>query len=221
MLCILLIREVDKVVTFVYFLLSIRYHLHYLVIWMTFFTLRWTSEYICKRDPSCSVIFCHPNVLISVLRCSLWSVFFFSCQILWCLSVSFRPSVLDNFALLSGQLNTINKLLKNEKTPSFRNQVIIPLLLSPDRDEDLAVSSFNTERPVTFLLIWGLLVYHCCSFSIRNSRSSVSQCSAMRLYRTTCGLSLIRRWRSRRNSWVQMRHVLALRWPRSVGYCTT
>lgn len=54
--------------------------------------------------------------------------------------MSFRPSVLDNFALLSGQLNTINKLLKNEKTPSFRNQVIIPLLLSPDRDEDLAVS---------------------------------------------------------------------------------
>ncbi|XP_076135128.1 mediator of RNA polymerase II transcription subunit 8 [Alosa pseudoharengus] len=48
------------------------------------------------------------------------------------------PSVLDNFALLSGQLNTINKLLKNDKTPSFRNQVIIPLLLSPDRDEDLA-----------------------------------------------------------------------------------
>lgn len=48
------------------------------------------------------------------------------------------PSVLDNFALLSGQLNTINKLLKSEKTPSFRNQVIIPLLLSPDRDEELA-----------------------------------------------------------------------------------
>ncbi|XP_024134910.1 mediator of RNA polymerase II transcription subunit 8 isoform X2 [Oryzias melastigma] len=48
------------------------------------------------------------------------------------------PSVLDNFALLSGQLNTINKLLKNEKTPAFRSQVIIPLLLSPDRDEDLA-----------------------------------------------------------------------------------
>ncbi|XP_030647751.1 mediator of RNA polymerase II transcription subunit 8 [Chanos chanos] len=48
------------------------------------------------------------------------------------------PSVLDNFALLSGQLNTINKLLKNEKTPSFRNQIIIPLLLSPERDEELA-----------------------------------------------------------------------------------
>lgn len=47
--------------------------------------------------------------------------------------------MLDNFALLSGQLNTINKLLKNEKTPSFRNQLIIPLLLSQDRDDDLAV----------------------------------------------------------------------------------
>lgn len=60
-----------------------------------------------------------------------------------------RPSVLDNFALLSGQLNTINKLLKNEKTPSFRHQVIIPLLLSPDRDEDLAVStSASLLRPL-------------------------------------------------------------------------
>ena len=59
---------------------------------------------------------------------------------MWVVCFLYRPSVLDNFALLSGQLNTINKLLKNEKTPSFRNQVIIPLLLSPDRDEDLAVS---------------------------------------------------------------------------------
>ncbi|XP_077573871.1 mediator of RNA polymerase II transcription subunit 8 [Stigmatopora nigra] len=48
------------------------------------------------------------------------------------------PSVLDNFALLSGQLNTINRLLKNDKTPWLRNQLIIPLLLSQDRDEELA-----------------------------------------------------------------------------------
>lgn len=47
------------------------------------------------------------------------------------------PSVLDNFALLSGQLNTLNKVLKNEKTPLMKNQVIIPLLLSPDRDEEI------------------------------------------------------------------------------------
>uniref|UniRef100_A0A8C2TDB0 Mediator of RNA polymerase II transcription subunit 8 n=1 Tax=Coturnix japonica TaxID=93934 RepID=A0A8C2TDB0_COTJA len=42
------------------------------------------------------------------------------------------PSVLDSFALLSGQLNTLNKVLKHEKTPLLRNQVIIPLVLSPD-----------------------------------------------------------------------------------------
>ncbi|XP_066481418.1 mediator of RNA polymerase II transcription subunit 8 [Tiliqua scincoides] len=47
------------------------------------------------------------------------------------------PSVLDNFALLSGQLNTLNKVLKHEKTPLLRNQVIIPLVLSPDRDEEI------------------------------------------------------------------------------------
>ncbi|KAM4721773.1 mediator of RNA polymerase II transcription subunit 8 [Rhinophrynus dorsalis] len=47
------------------------------------------------------------------------------------------PSVLDSFALLSGQLNTLNKVLKNEKTPLLKNQVIIPLLLSPDRDEEI------------------------------------------------------------------------------------
>ncbi|MEE6495112.1 hypothetical protein FKM82_001956 [Ascaphus truei] len=48
-----------------------------------------------------------------------------------------RPSVLDSFALLSGQLSTLNKLLKNEKTPLMKNQVIIPLILSPDRDEEI------------------------------------------------------------------------------------
>ncbi|XP_078515847.1 mediator of RNA polymerase II transcription subunit 8 isoform X2 [Lissotriton helveticus] len=47
------------------------------------------------------------------------------------------PSVLDSFALLSGQLSTLNKLLKNDKTPQLRNQVIIPLILSPDRDEEI------------------------------------------------------------------------------------
>lgn len=50
-----------------------------------------------------------------------------------------RPSVLDSFALLSGQLNTLNKVLKHEKTPLLRNQVIIPLVLSPDRDEEIMV----------------------------------------------------------------------------------
>lgn len=47
--------------------------------------------------------------------------------------------MLDSFALLSGQLNTLNKVLKHEKTPLLRNQVIIPLVLSPDRDEEIMV----------------------------------------------------------------------------------
>ncbi|XP_029474652.1 mediator of RNA polymerase II transcription subunit 8 isoform X2 [Rhinatrema bivittatum] len=47
------------------------------------------------------------------------------------------PSVLDSFALLSGQLNTLNKVLKNEKTPLLRNQVLIPLILTPERDDEI------------------------------------------------------------------------------------
>ncbi|KFM62173.1 Mediator of RNA polymerase II transcription subunit 8, partial [Stegodyphus mimosarum] len=61
------------------------------------------------------------------------------------------PHVLDNFALLSGQVNTLLKILRNEKTPLLRNRVLLPLLLSPDRDEELAkltenrVQAFNHE----------------------------------------------------------------------------
>lgn len=61
------------------------------------------------------------------------------------------PSVLDSFALLSGQINSLNRLLKNEKTPLFHNQVCLPLVLSPDRDVQLEkttegrVMAFNHE----------------------------------------------------------------------------
>merc|ERR1712227_1155939 len=61
------------------------------------------------------------------------------------------PSVLDNFALLSGQITTLNRLLKHEKTPQFHNQICPPILLSPDRDIPLEkltegrVFAFNHE----------------------------------------------------------------------------
>lgn len=61
------------------------------------------------------------------------------------------PNVLDNFALLSGQVNTILKILRNEKTPLLRNKVLLPLVLSPDRDEELVkltegrIQAFNHE----------------------------------------------------------------------------
>lgn len=66
--------------------------------------------------------------------------------------------MLDSFALLSGQLNTLNKVLKNEKTPLLKNQVIIPLLLSPDRDEEVMVSTVVCDVSKTDLLCSGLLL---------------------------------------------------------------
>lgn len=61
------------------------------------------------------------------------------------------PSVLDSFALLSGQVNTLLKVLKNDKTPPLRNRVLLPIHLSPERDDELArltenrVQAFNHE----------------------------------------------------------------------------
>ncbi|XP_074597797.1 mediator complex subunit 8 [Brevipalpus obovatus] len=67
------------------------------------------------------------------------------------------PGFLDNFALLSGQINNMMKVLKNDKTPQLRNRVLLPLKLSPDRDEELAkltegrVSFFNHEMVPDYL----------------------------------------------------------------------
>jgi len=61
------------------------------------------------------------------------------------------PSVLDNFALLSGQVNTLLKVVRNEKMPLLRNLAVLPLQLSPERDEELVkltesrVQVFNHE----------------------------------------------------------------------------
>ena len=47
------------------------------------------------------------------------------------------PQVLDNFALLSGQINTLNKLLKNDHMPILRNLCVLPINVQPDCDEEL------------------------------------------------------------------------------------
>lgn len=47
------------------------------------------------------------------------------------------PSVLNSFALISGQFTSISKMLSHEKAPPMRNYTLLPLYLSPDRDEDL------------------------------------------------------------------------------------
>lgn len=51
--------------------------------------------------------------------------------------------MLDNFALLSGQLNTLGKLLRNEKVPPLRNSILLPIALSGDRDPELEVKRFH------------------------------------------------------------------------------
>uniref|UniRef100_T1IR38 Mediator of RNA polymerase II transcription subunit 8 n=1 Tax=Strigamia maritima TaxID=126957 RepID=T1IR38_STRMM len=47
------------------------------------------------------------------------------------------PTVLDNFLLFSGQMNTLLKIMKNEKTPILRNMITLPLHITQDRDEEL------------------------------------------------------------------------------------
>jgi len=50
-----------------------------------------------------------------------------------------RPTVLDNFALLSGHISTLNRLLSSDKMPALKNYAVIPLALSPGRDTELEV----------------------------------------------------------------------------------
>ncbi|XP_056017981.1 mediator of RNA polymerase II transcription subunit 8-B-like [Ostrea edulis] len=58
------------------------------------------------------------------------------------------PTVLDNFALLSGQLNTLGKLLRNEKVPPLRNSILLPIALSGDRDPEL--EKITERRVIAF-----------------------------------------------------------------------
>ena len=47
-----------------------------------------------------------------------------------------------SFSLTSiGQINTLNKVLKSDKTPALRNLVLLPLKLSQDKDEELEVTA--------------------------------------------------------------------------------
>ncbi|ENN74703.1 mediator of RNA polymerase II transcription subunit 8 [Dendroctonus ponderosae] len=56
------------------------------------------------------------------------------------------PKFLDNYALISGQLISLSKVLSHEKGPNLRNLTVLPLLLSPERDEQLVQA---TEGRIT------------------------------------------------------------------------
>ena len=56
------------------------------------------------------------------------------------LSIFYKPfKLIINKLFLTGQINTLTKLLKNEKTPLFRNLVLLPLLVQQEADQDIQV----------------------------------------------------------------------------------
>ena len=58
------------------------------------------------------------------------------------------PNVLDNFALLSGQISTLINAIKSEKTPALRNFLLVPQRLSQDPDQHLL---WSTEGRVSIM----------------------------------------------------------------------
>ncbi|XP_020291621.1 mediator of RNA polymerase II transcription subunit 8 isoform X2 [Pseudomyrmex gracilis] len=47
------------------------------------------------------------------------------------------PNFLDNFALISGHFSSLSKILSHDKAPNLRNLTVLPLRLSPEKDEEL------------------------------------------------------------------------------------
>ena len=58
------------------------------------------------------------------------------------------PNVLDNYALLSGQVSTLLNAIKSDKTPPLRNFVVLPHRISPDPDPQL---QFYTDGRVAVM----------------------------------------------------------------------
>lgn len=47
------------------------------------------------------------------------------------------PQFLDNFAIISGQLTALSKMMAHDKSPPLRNMTVLPLHLTQERDEEL------------------------------------------------------------------------------------
>lgn len=47
------------------------------------------------------------------------------------------PNFLDNFAIISGHLTSLSKILSHDKAPNLKNLIVLPLHLSPEKDEEL------------------------------------------------------------------------------------
>lgn len=56
------------------------------------------------------------------------------------------PSVLDSFALLSSQINSLHRSLSTDRIAALKNYVFVPILLNPDRDLPLEVRRSQISR---------------------------------------------------------------------------
>uniref|UniRef100_A0A6G1SFW5 Mediator of RNA polymerase II transcription subunit 8 n=1 Tax=Aceria tosichella TaxID=561515 RepID=A0A6G1SFW5_9ACAR len=53
------------------------------------------------------------------------------------------PQVLDSFTSICGQINTLMRFTRDNRSQFIENRVVLPLLLTPDRDEELAKLTEN------------------------------------------------------------------------------
>jgi mediator of RNA polymerase II transcription subunit 8 len=66
-------------------------------------------------------------------------------------------SALDSYSLISSQMNIVMRLLKADNMPNLRNRVLLPLVLNPERDEQLCkltegrVQAFDHEMVPSYL----------------------------------------------------------------------
>lgn len=59
-----------------------------------------------------------------------------------------RPSVLDSFSSLSGHTSNLMKQLNNDRLPPLHTRVILPLMVSSDKDFELEVIVLQASRGV-------------------------------------------------------------------------
>lgn len=58
------------------------------------------------------------------------------------------PAVLDSFTSICGQINTLMRFTRENRSQYIENRVVLPLLLTPDRDEELAKLTENRVHMV-------------------------------------------------------------------------
>jgi mediator of RNA polymerase II transcription subunit 8 len=63
------------------------------------------------------------------------------------------PQVLDAFTSVCGQINTLMRFTRENRSQFIENRVVLPLLLTPDRDEELAKLTENRVHMVNHEMV--------------------------------------------------------------------